>query len=56
MWSGADGEYMRKSVSNWKNSDVVNWVEGLGKWTQPNITQIFINEVCVLPWSENKMI
>ena len=46
MWSGADSEYMRKSVSVWRNSDVVSWVEGLGHWTQPNITKIFINEVC----------
>ncbi len=45
MWSGADSEYMRKSVSEWQNGDVVSWVEGLGDWTQPNITRIFINEV-----------
>lgn len=45
VWSGASGEYMRKPVSHWSNSDVVNWVEGLGQWAQTNLTQVFINEV-----------
>ena len=45
LWSGADSEYMRKPVSEWRNSDVVNWVEGLGHWTKPNVTKIFVNEV-----------
>ena len=45
VWSGADSEYMRKPVSEWRNSDVLSWVEGLGQWTKPNITKIFINEV-----------
>ena len=44
-WSGASGEYMRKPVAEWSNSDVVEWVRGLGQWTQPNITQLFIKEV-----------
>ena len=47
MWSGADSEYMRKPVSEWRNSDVVSWVEGLGHWTKPNVTKIFINEVYI---------
>ena len=46
VWSGADSEYMRKPVSEWRNSDVVSWMEALGHWTKPNITRIFINEVC----------
>ena len=50
VWSGADGEYMRKSVSEWSNDDVVGWVDGLGQWTKPNITQIFIKEVCELQY------
>ena len=48
VWSGASGEYMRKPVAEWSNNDVVEWVRGLGQWTQPNITQLFIKEVCTL--------
>ena len=44
-WSGASGEYMRKPVAEWSNGDVVEWVRGLGQWTAPNITQLFIKEV-----------
>ena len=45
VWSGASGEYMRKPVTEWSNDDVVNWIEGLGQWTHPNISQLFVNEV-----------
>ena len=42
---GASGEYKYKAVSRWSNSDVVSWLEGLGQWTQSNLTHIFIKEV-----------
>ena len=47
LWvsAGAGAKFMRKPVGMWSNEDVLEWVEGLGEWTQPNYTDIFRKEV-----------
>lgn len=46
LWAlgGAEGEYMRKPVSQWTQRDVADWVGGLGKWATPNYSDIFLAE------------
>ena len=36
---------MRKPVGKWSNEDVIEWVGGLGEWTQHNYSDIFRKEV-----------
>lgn len=45
VWAGAGGEFMRKPVGKWSNEDVVQWMDGLGEWTQHNYSDIFRKEV-----------
>ena len=45
VWAGAGGEFMRKPVGKWSNEDVIEWVGGLGEWTQHNYSDIFRKEV-----------
>ena len=47
LWvsAGAGAKFMRKPVGMWSSEDVLEWVEGLGEWTQHNYTDIFRKEV-----------
>ena len=36
---------MRKPVRQWSNVDVISWVNGLGEWTSPGVTDLFRVEV-----------
>ena len=48
VWAGAGGEFMRKPVEQWGTQDVLNWLGGLGEWTQGEYSELFKSEASVV--------
>lgn len=45
-FSGSNNELVRKPVVQWDNTDVMDWLGGLGDWaSDKNISRVFLKEV-----------